>query len=97
MKHKEMVWADGSDGAVFLREFTLIRRDNLQDESLSEILANHKSEDLFLAKHGDIKGPTGGNANSLQAGFSSQGSPGSGKAARGNAGSGDALLQWKCC
>uniref|UniRef100_W5N0T6 ADAMTS like 1 n=1 Tax=Lepisosteus oculatus TaxID=7918 RepID=W5N0T6_LEPOC len=39
------VWAVGGEGAVFLREFTLIRRDNLQEESLSESLANHKSDD----------------------------------------------------
>ncbi|RXM34212.1 hypothetical protein EOD39_4932 [Acipenser ruthenus] len=43
-----LVWTDGSEGAVFLREFTLIRSDTLQEESLSEILANHKSEDLLI-------------------------------------------------
>ncbi|RMC19301.1 hypothetical protein DUI87_03908 [Hirundo rustica rustica] len=40
-----MVFGDQNQGAVFLREFTLIRRESLQDDFLSDLLNNHKTED----------------------------------------------------
>lgn len=40
------VWVDASDGeAVFIREFTLSRHDDLPDDFLSESPARDKSED----------------------------------------------------
>ncbi|XP_039946914.1 ADAMTS-like protein 1 [Hirundo rustica] len=43
--HEERVFGDQNQGAVFLREFTLIRRESLQDDFLSDLLNNHKTED----------------------------------------------------
>ncbi|XP_072511788.1 ADAMTS-like protein 1 isoform X2 [Notamacropus eugenii] len=39
------VCGDQSQGAVFLREFTLIRRESLHDDFLSDLLNSHKIED----------------------------------------------------
>ncbi|XP_057576930.1 ADAMTS-like protein 1 isoform X4 [Hippopotamus amphibius kiboko] len=39
------VCGDQSQGAVFLREFTLIRRESLQEDFLSDLLNSHKTED----------------------------------------------------
>ncbi|KAK1797000.1 hypothetical protein P4O66_008401 [Electrophorus voltai] len=40
------VWADASEGeAVFIREFTLSRHDDVPDDSLNEGPGSHKSED----------------------------------------------------
>ncbi|KAL9822668.1 uncharacterized protein GJ701_017260 [Geothlypis trichas] len=39
------VFGDQNQGAVFLREFTLIRRESLHDDFLSDLLDNHKTED----------------------------------------------------
>ncbi|GAB0204379.1 ADAMTS-like protein 1 [Grus japonensis] len=39
------VCGDQNQGAVFLREFTLIRRESLHDDFLSDLLNNHKTED----------------------------------------------------
>ncbi|XP_058157890.1 ADAMTS-like protein 1 isoform X2 [Dasypus novemcinctus] len=39
------VCGDQSQGAVFLREFTLIRRESLHDDFLSDLLNSHKTED----------------------------------------------------
>ncbi|XP_030114536.4 ADAMTS-like protein 1 isoform X2 [Taeniopygia guttata] len=38
-------FGDQNQGAVFLREFTLIRRESLHDDFLSDLLNNHKTED----------------------------------------------------
>nr|XP_008529736.1 PREDICTED: ADAMTS-like protein 3 isoform X1 [Equus przewalskii] len=40
-----MVCGDQSQGAVFLREFTLIRRESLHEDFLSDLLNSHKTED----------------------------------------------------
>ncbi|XP_032162777.1 ADAMTS-like protein 1 isoform X1 [Mustela erminea] len=40
------VCGDQSQGAVFLREFTLIRRESLHEDFLSDLLNSHKTEDL---------------------------------------------------
>ncbi|XP_066843817.1 ADAMTS-like protein 1 isoform X2 [Anser cygnoides] len=40
-----VVCGDQNQGAVFLREFTLIRRESLHDDFLSDLLNNHKTED----------------------------------------------------
>ncbi|MXQ89291.1 hypothetical protein E5288_WYG015871 [Bos mutus] len=42
---KEQVCGDQSQGAVFLREFTLIRRESLHEDFLSDLLNSHKTED----------------------------------------------------
>ncbi|XP_040337272.1 ADAMTS-like protein 1 isoform X3 [Herpailurus yagouaroundi] len=39
------VCGDQSQGAVFLREFTLIRRESLHEDFLSDLLNSHKTED----------------------------------------------------
>ncbi|KAM4851059.1 uncharacterized protein ACH125_012802 [Urocitellus parryii] len=39
------VCGDQSQGAVFLREFTLIRRESLNEDFLSDLLNSHKTED----------------------------------------------------
>ncbi|KAJ7414014.1 hypothetical protein BTVI_41873 [Pitangus sulphuratus] len=39
------VFGDQNQEAVFLREFTLIRRESLHDDFLSDLLNNHKTED----------------------------------------------------
>ncbi|XP_065405543.1 ADAMTS-like protein 1 isoform X4 [Chrysemys picta bellii] len=39
------VCGDQNQGAIFLREFTLIRRESLHDDFLSDLLNNHKTED----------------------------------------------------
>ncbi|EDM10448.1 rCG63594, partial [Rattus norvegicus] len=39
------VCGDQSQGAVFLREFTLIRRESLHEDFLSDFLNSHKTED----------------------------------------------------
>ncbi|XP_075787629.1 ADAMTS-like protein 1 isoform X6 [Pelodiscus sinensis] len=39
------VCGNQNEGAVFLREFTLIRRESLHDDFLSDLLSNHKTED----------------------------------------------------
>lgn len=39
------VGAEASDRKVFLREFTLIRRDSLPEESATEFLGGHKPDD----------------------------------------------------
>ncbi|XP_054545120.1 ADAMTS-like protein 1 isoform X2 [Talpa occidentalis] len=39
------VCGDQSQGAVFLREFTLIRRESLHEDFLSDLLNSHKAED----------------------------------------------------
>ncbi|XP_017515524.3 ADAMTS-like protein 1 isoform X2 [Manis javanica] len=36
---------DQSQGAVFLREFTLVRRENLHEDFLTDLLNSHKTED----------------------------------------------------
>ncbi|KYO42999.1 hypothetical protein Y1Q_0016115 [Alligator mississippiensis] len=44
------VCGDQNQGAVFLREFTLIRRESLHDDFLSDLLNNHKTEDLLPSR-----------------------------------------------
>ncbi|XP_036744022.2 ADAMTS-like protein 1 isoform X1 [Manis pentadactyla] len=39
------VCGDQSQGAVFLREFTLVRRESLHEDFLSDLLNSHKTED----------------------------------------------------
>ncbi|KAJ7335453.1 hypothetical protein JRQ81_013394, partial [Phrynocephalus forsythii] len=41
------VEGDQSQGAVFLREFTLIRRESLSEDFVSDLLNNHKIEDMW--------------------------------------------------
>lgn len=36
---------DENEGAVFLREFTLVRRENIYEDFLSDLLNSHKPED----------------------------------------------------
>ncbi|KAL6060689.1 hypothetical protein STEG23_011215, partial [Scotinomys teguina] len=45
MHFSVQVCGDQSQGAVFLREFTLIRRESLHEDFLSDFLNNHKTED----------------------------------------------------
>ncbi|XP_063552287.1 uncharacterized protein [Gorilla gorilla gorilla] len=48
------VCGDQSQGAVFLREFTLIRRESLHEDFLSDLLNSHKTEDSCRLKEGEI-------------------------------------------